>query len=133
MKPFSYSFIPQFADTDAAGIVHFSKIACYVEAAEHACLIQLGFPINPADPQCLQWPRVAFTAEYIRPIEAFQPLTVHLAVNRLGQSSVTWHWEIHGVNHQFARGDLKTVCCKIQDRRIEPGPIPENLRQLLSA
>jgi len=133
MSNFTYDFIPQFADTDAAGIVHFAKILCFVEEAEHQVLHTLGYAINPVDPACLQWPRVACTAEYLRPLKAFEALTVHLTVKRLGKTSLTWHWEIHGQNNTLARGELKTVCCQIVNNRIEPGPIPEALRKTLSA
>lgn len=133
MNLYTYSFTPQFADTDSAGIVHFSNIFRYIEAAEHAYLISLGFPINPSDPGCLQWPRVACSAEFMRPIEAFQTLKINLTVKRVGSTSVTWHWEIHSQNQTYARGELKTVCCRINNNRIEPGPLPEKLHQILSA
>ena len=133
MNVFSYDFTPRFADTDAAGIIHFAKTLCYVEEAEHHVLRSLGYPINPSDTTCLQWPRIACTAEYLRPMEAFHSLKVNLTVKRLGTTSVTWHWEIHGQNHSYARGELKSVCCRISKNRMEPGPIPDDLRQALSA
>lgn len=132
MSSFTYEFVPQFADTDAAGIMHFAKIFCYVEEAEHHVLHSLGFPINPVDPGCLQWPRVSCTAEFHRPIKAFAPMMVRLTVKRLGSTSITWLWEIHGEENTCARGELKTVCCKITNNRIEPGPIPDALRTALS-
>lgn len=132
MQVFTYSFTPRFADTDAAGIIHFSKLFCYAEEAEHTFLISLGFPIQPGNDKCLQWPRVACTAEYLRPISAFKPLNVILTVKRLGATSVTWHWDIQNGTHSYARGELKTVCCTIVENRLEPTPIPDNLRQILN-
>ena len=35
----------RFADTDAAGIAHFSRMLTWVEAAEHAWFQQSGVPI----------------------------------------------------------------------------------------
>lgn len=34
-----------FADTDASGLAHFSKMLCYVEIAEHAFLASIGIPV----------------------------------------------------------------------------------------
>lgn len=132
MHIFTYEFVPRFADTDAAGLIHFAKILCYAEEAEHETLREMGYPINPADASRFQWPRVACSAEYIRPLEAFHTYKINLTVKRLGQTSITWYWEIHRDNHTCARGELKTVCCRIVNSRIETGPIPDELRAKLS-
>src|SRR3990172_6068366 len=39
----------QFADTDVAGVVHFSWIARYMEEAEHALWREAGLSIAPRD------------------------------------------------------------------------------------
>ena len=132
MRVYKYPFSPRFADTDAASIVHFSKVFCYVEEAEHNYLQSLGFPINPASPKCYQWPRVSCSSEYLRPIVAFHPLHVVLTVSRLGKTSIIWYWEIQGEKHTYARGELKTVCCKITDNQMMSCEIPEDLRKTLS-
>jgi acyl-CoA thioester hydrolase len=133
MNPYLYEFIPQFADTDAAGIVHFSRLLCYVEEAEHRCLFSLGYPIDPCNPEYYQWPRISFTAEFLRPVKAFFPKNITLSVPRLGKSSITWHWEMNDSNHCYARGEMKTVCCKINNSQMDSVPLPASLRQALSA
>jgi len=55
-----------FADTDAAGYAHFSKILCYVEEAEHTLLGDLNIPLmNDGG-----WPRVHVECNYFLPLSA---------------------------------------------------------------
>jgi len=46
---FSYQRIVEFADTDLAGIMHFSNFFRFVECAEHAFFRSLGFRVHTAN------------------------------------------------------------------------------------
>jgi acyl-CoA thioesterase FadM len=48
----------QFAETDLAGIVHFSWYFRYIEEAEHALWRAAGLSISPPRAE-MGWPRVA--------------------------------------------------------------------------
>ena len=59
MAPFTVEHRAQFADTDAAGIVHFTTILFWVEATEEALFRELGLPFLKADGAKLSgFPRV---------------------------------------------------------------------------
>lgn len=131
MACFVYSRTPAFADSDAAGMVHFSRVACYVEEAEHAWLAERGFPIRTADPEAPRWPRVRFEAEYLRPLFPLEPVEVELSAAETGNASITWDWTLRrrGAAEPAARGRMKTVCCLKRGEGLEPCPLPEDLRR----
>ena len=58
--PYEYAIVREveFADTDMAGIMHFSNFFRYMEAAEHGFFRSLGFSIHRSGPDPLGWPRV---------------------------------------------------------------------------
>lgn len=123
-----------FADSDAAGIIHFSRFAVYVEEAEHLFLQKEGFPLLPRNPEALRWPRIRFQAEYLRPVFPLEDIQIELNPHRVGTSSITWHWKIYrqGSFELSARGEMKTVCCKLDHGQTAPCPLPESLRNLLT-
>jgi acyl-CoA thioesterase FadM len=128
MAAFVYSRTPAFADGDAAGVVHFSRLACFVEEAEHAWLTGAGCPVALDAPDALHWPRVAFSAEYLRPVRPFQSLEVRLVALRAGRASLEWDWEIRVDGDLAARGTMKTVCCRKVGEELKAVDLPERLR-----
>ena len=64
---FRYARRVQFAETDLAGIVHFSWMFRYMEEAEHAAWRAAGLSI--ADPTSdLGWPRVRASFDFRNPL-----------------------------------------------------------------
>lgn len=133
MASFDYDRLTQFSESDAAGIIHFSKIACYVEEAEHAFLESAGFPVEIHNPKALRWPRVFYKAEYGLPILPLQKITVQINSIYVGRSSVNWKWYILSENKKstLCEGEMKTVCCILRDGKIEVCPLPDDLRSVL--
>jgi acyl-CoA thioester hydrolase len=124
---FVYPRRSTFAESDAAGVIHFSRIACYVEEAEHAWLESKGFPIA-LEEGALAWPRVAFQASFQQPIRPGQPLQVELNLSAQGRSSLTWFWRIlQSGGTVAAEGSMKTVCCRIREGKLESTPLPSGL------
>ena len=57
--PFATTRRVEFADTDMAGIVHFSNYLRYMEMAEHDFLRSIGFSVNGTiEGRHVGWPRV---------------------------------------------------------------------------
>lgn len=133
MAHFFYQRISQFAETDAAGIIHFSHIACYAEEAEHAFLKHAGYPIEMHNIQGYRWPRVKYTAHYLKPVLPFEPLVVMLRSGRVGRTSILWHWTLFDRKQEtvFSHGEMKSICCLADAAGIHPCMIPDNLRQHL--
>jgi len=103
-----YSCEVAFADTDASGWVHFSKVLCYVERAEHDLLELSGISIfQPAQGG---WPRVKVSCEYSSPLNFQDKIEVRLSISRLGRSSVNWRFGIFKDDGTLAaEGEMVTV------------------------
>jgi acyl-CoA thioesterase FadM len=124
----------QFAESDAAGIIHFSRLAVYVEEAEHLFFQKEGLPINLKNPESYRWPRVRYSANYLHPVFPMEMIQIELNPVRVGTSSITWQWEIwrQERSEQAAKGEMKSVCCKWSDGQILPHALPEGLRTKLT-
>ncbi|MCC5847095.1 MAG: acyl-CoA thioesterase [Verrucomicrobia bacterium] len=131
-KSFTYERQTQMADTDAAGIVHFARLLCFVEEAEHAWLRELEYEIRPGSSDALQWPRVACSAEYLYPVLPMQRIAVDLTVAEIGKRSLTWDWTISGPTDVCARGTMKIVCALREPTGITSRDLPDLLRNRLS-
>jgi acyl-CoA thioester hydrolase len=77
----------EFADTDMAGIVHFSSFFRYMEETEHAFFRALGLSIVTTgfDP-AIHWPRVHAECDYKSPLRFEDRFEVQMIVKeRLGK------------------------------------------------
>ena len=71
----------EFADTDMAGIVHFSNFFRYMERAEHEFLRSLGLSVHAVNGDDLvSWPRVSAECKFRAPLSFEDELDVHLLV-----------------------------------------------------
>ena len=81
-----------FADTDASGLMHFPTIFRHIEAAEHACLKERGVLVF--DRAEGGWPRVNVNCDYRKQLLAGDVIEVQLRINKLGNSSIVWEYEV---------------------------------------
>ena len=97
-----------FGDTDASGWMHFPNVFHYFEQAEREFLHENGLLVFARDQG--GWPRVKVSCDYKRPLLTGDEIEVHLAVSRVGASSVTWDFEILTVSGDLAAyGSVTTV------------------------
>lgn len=92
MPAFTFQGTVRWSETDASGRFHYANALLWAEEAEHALCRQIdaAAPIS-------QIPRRAVSADYLRPFEAGDAYMVRLWVDRLGNSSVRYGWQIfHG-------------------------------------
>jgi len=129
----TYKRKTMFADSDAAGLIHFSRCALYVEEAEHCLLERLGFPVVPLTPGSLRWPRVQFQSNFARGLFPLQMIDVKLVVERVGNASVQWRWSIWQGTHAdpAVHGMMKTVCSRVEGNTLTAIPVPRPLREKL--
>ena len=66
ISEFRYRRLVQFAETDLAGVVHFSCFFRYMEEAEHALWRAAGLTIAPRDSD-LGFPRVSASIDFLAP------------------------------------------------------------------
>jgi acyl-CoA thioester hydrolase len=126
----------QFADTDMAGIVHFSTFFNYFEEAEHEMFRACGTSIMQRQPDgsIVGWPRVAASCSFETPARYDDVLEIRLAEMKVGTKSLTQLWEVWRGATRLCRGELKTVCCAFQPGEpMTSIEIPTELREQLEA
>lgn len=84
----------EWADTDAAGIHHYTAILKFAEAAEAALMRRLGL-----DGYFGSAPRVRVEVSFCSPLVFGQEVTTTLAVEKVGSSSLTLGFEVWGEEH----------------------------------
>jgi YbgC/YbaW family acyl-CoA thioester hydrolase len=87
-----YSRPIRFAETDAAGIAHFSRLLVIVEEAAHDFFHVRGIPVFDA---ATAWPVVSLQTNYKSPCRFGEAISIGLSLERLGTSSVTILFEAH--------------------------------------
>ena len=104
----------EFAQTDAAGIMHFASYFPLVESVEHEFLRSLGMSVLTPDPAGLiSWPRVAAHCEYSGAVRFEDVLDITLTIGRLGKKSVTFAYEITHAGRAVATAEITAVCCRM--------------------
>lgn len=116
------------ADTDMAGIAHFTAYLRWVEEAEVAFYRAAGTSLcgREADGTMLGWPRVSLNVEYLGPVHFEDVVIVSVSIARDGRSSREWAFSIRRKDNgaEVARGLMKTVRAAIsRDGRISSRPI----------
>lgn len=105
----------EFCDTDAAGIVHFSRFFIYMETAEHEMLRSVGLGVvQPWGEQSISWPRVSVSCDYKKPARFEDVLTIEVAVERIGSKSITHQFRFLRGEDLLATGKATAVCCLIE-------------------
>jgi 4-hydroxybenzoyl-CoA thioesterase/acyl-CoA thioester hydrolase len=112
--PFQTSRLVEFADTDMAGIMHFSAFFRYMEAAEHELLRSLGFSVySEIDGDVVSFPRVAASCEFHSPARCEDVLEIDVSVKRVGTKSVTYGFQFTQMGRDVATGEMTSVCCRV--------------------
>lgn len=126
MKTFSnYERKVNFADTDLAGIVHFSNILRYVEEAEHASMLEVNVP--PVHSKG-GFPKVHVDCDYRSPIRFGDLACVDMCLTKIGKCSLNWKFSVSVGKVLAAEGSFVTVY--LNDRG-ESAAIPQDYRNIL--
>lgn len=127
----------EFADTDLAGIMHFSNFFRFMEVAEHAFYRSLGFTVHPlrhggANPEHprVGWPRVHASADYRLPLEFEEEVEIELLVEEVRQKVIKYFfrfWKLPDGDRLLAATGRFTVVCVTFDettQRMKATPVP---------
>jgi YbgC/YbaW family acyl-CoA thioester hydrolase len=126
---FHYLRQVQFAETDMAGIVHFSWYLRYMEEAEHALWRAAGLRIAGST---LHWPRAGAHAEYKRPLKFEDEIDVQVRAG-FGRSRIQYAFEIRSHAAIVALGGMTTVCARLDaDGQLKPIAVPGDVRERLT-
>lgn len=110
MRPHTAHFTAAFADTDAAGIVHFSTVFRWVEGAEEGLFAELGLPFLARDGAALRgFPRVRVECDYLAPVHRGDSVALSLRPSEIGDKRIVWAFEAAVAGKPVARGSLTTV------------------------
>lgn len=143
---FTYRRRVEFADTDVAGIMHFSNFFKFMEVTEHAFYRSMGFSVHPfkkhgegAEPQ-VGWPRVHASADYRLPLEFEEEVEIELLIEEIRNKTVGLFFNFwknpddEAEKALAATGRFTVVCVTFDEelRRMKAVAIPEEWRDKLS-
>lgn len=121
----------EFADTDMARIVHFSRFFDFMEAAEHEFLRSLlgdGRQVHfEHDGHEIGWPRGRVQCEFHSPARLGDLVDIRVRIVRKGSKSLTYRFDLSVEGRRVATGHITCICCRIGGPKLEAVPIPEEL------
>lgn len=122
----------EFADTDMAGIVHFSRFFVFMEAAEHALLRELGSDVHfEYEGQHIGWPRVDVSCRYRSPARFGDLLDIRVRILHKGRRSLTYGFHFTCDGRDVAEGKISCICCALSTPfpkaggKLQPVAIPD--------
>jgi acyl-CoA thioester hydrolase len=136
VSEFSITRTVEFAETDMAGIVHFSNFFRWMEACETAFYRSLGLPLISFVPgQVVGWPRVAAQCEFRSPLRFGDTAEVQLYVKEIRTRAVVYVFQFRKVvkgktePDVLAQGELVAVCVTHDGKGgMAAAPIPPEFR-----
>src|SRR5438105_8097185 len=113
-----------WVDTDAGGRIHFTAAFRWAEMAEVGLRRTLGLVEGWGD-----YPRRRVEAEFLQVLAFEDEIEVRIRPERLGQTSITWAFEISRDGELCIHGTLVVVHVDAAGR---PSPLTEKERAALS-
>ncbi len=141
---FLYRRRVEFADTDVAGIMHFSNFFRFMEVAEHAFYRSLGFSVHPfrdeADTEKgpnVGWPRVHASADYRLPLKFEEEVEIELLIEEIRGKVVRYYFRFWKNPDEpesravAATGRFTVVCVRFDPtmRQMKAVAIPDEVRE----
>jgi 4-hydroxybenzoyl-CoA thioesterase/acyl-CoA thioester hydrolase len=123
-----------FADTDLAGVLHFSNYFRLMEEVEHAFWRDAGRSVVVhGEGRCVSWPRVSVKCDYLGPARFEDELDLILRICRIGSKSLELEivFELNG--ERIAVGQMTTVCCEMDAGTFRAISIPDDIRAELES
>ena len=117
----------EFAETDAAGIVHFSMFFRYMEEAEHAAWRAAGLDILHSG-DSLSWPRISAQFDFKAPLRFQDEFEVRSDIGRVTRSTIQWNHTVVRGDTVVGSGSVTAVCVKKNiDGSMKSHDIPADL------
>jgi acyl-CoA thioester hydrolase len=123
----------EFAETDAAGMVHFSVFFRYMEEAEHAVWRAAGMDIF-ANHEEQSWPRIAANFDFKAPLKFQEEFEVQTGIASVSRSTIQWAHTLVRGHVVVGSGTVTAVCVKkLPDGGIKSTEIPPEIISRLRA
>jgi len=116
----------RWADTDAAGRLHFPRIFEIVEEAESELVRGLEWPMNRS--LGYDFPRVHLECRFIRVLTLDSPFRLRLTVGKLGRTSIRYDYQVFDADQELAIEGTMTI---VVLQNGKPTEIPPALRGAL--
>jgi YbgC/YbaW family acyl-CoA thioester hydrolase len=137
---FKLKKLVEFAETDAAGILHFSNYFRFMELTEHAFFRSLGFSVHEGTRPKIGWPRVNVKCDYHKPLSFEDLVEIQLLVKQKKSKAIEYQFIFRKINHgspplEVARGTMTTVCIGFDENGMIKGaiPIPDDISNKIEA
>jgi acyl-CoA thioester hydrolase len=128
---FRYHRRVQFAETDLAGIVHFSWYFRYMEEAEHALWRAAGLSISPEQPTT-GWPRVAAAFDYKSPLRFEEEFYVAVRLSAVSRRTLQYGFIVRRGETVIGHGLLTAACVtKVPGGGMQSIDLPRGLVERL--
>ena len=127
MTAFSYVRRVQFAETDLAGIVHFTHFFRYMEEAEHTLWRAAGLSIAKAG-ETTGWPRVAATFDYKAPLRFEDEFHIVVRIAEVSRRTLQYEFTLMLGDVLVGRGTITTgLVTKAPGEQMKMLDLPEDI------
>ena len=114
----------RWADTDAAGRLHFPRIFEIIEEAESELVRSIGWPMDRS--MGYDFPRVHLECSYRRVLTLDSPFRLRLTVGKLGRTSIRYDYQVFDADEELAIEGTMTL---VVLQNGKPTEIPTMLRE----
>ena len=122
----------QFHETDAAGVVHFSRYFLYMEEAEHALWRAAGLSIHPRDAE-VGWPRVHASFDYHRALRFEDEFEIRIRIAAIEERTIRYTCVLSRGDTRIATGRFTIACASLRPNQPMRGTeIPGEIRERLA-
>ena len=117
----------EFAETDAAGMVHFSVFFRYMEEAEHAVWRAAGLDILHSGEE-VSWPRIAANFDFKAPLKFQDEFDIRTEIAAVSRSTIQWAHVLTRGDVVIGTGTVTAVCVKKgPDGTMKSAAIPDEI------
>ena len=133
---FSITREVEFAETDMAGIMHFTHFYRWMEVCEHEFLRSLDLSVDmKSGEDRIGWPRVKTSCRFKRPLRVEDKVELRLSVREVRDRSIVYvvdFWkEENGETVRAASGETVAACVRFDPDTLGMTPIgvPDAFRE----
>jgi YbgC/YbaW family acyl-CoA thioester hydrolase len=130
-QPFVVRRRVEFAETDMAGMMHFSNFLRFMEQAEQDYVRSRGLsPLWESADGSYGFPRVSAQCDYLKPVKFAEILDIEVRLEQVGSKSITYGFEFRSGDQLVAKGKMSSVCCRVlPGGKVESIAIPQEYRE----
>jgi tol-pal system-associated acyl-CoA thioesterase len=122
----------RWSDVDAAGIVCYGSFLRFFELAESEMFRAAGLPHAVLDAEGIWLVRRRVECDFLRPARLDDELESRVAVESMGRTSLSLHFEIRGAGGEEVAVHSRYTLVAVDRATMRPVALPESVRAALS-